>query len=92
MRTHWLAEAPLTRRAMYRFFRDTKDYGVDILLLSMADHRAHGRMYLRRCPTLDLIRQMFDAYFGQHAKWSRRRWSPGMTSCGHLPAAGQAGV
>jgi putative nucleotidyltransferase with HDIG domain len=43
MRPHWLAEAPLTRRAIYRFFRDTQDYGVDILLLSMADHLAtHG--------------------------------------------------
>ncbi len=50
MRPHWLAEAPLTRRAMYRFFRDTKDYGVDILLLSMADHLAtHG-------PEVDLPR------------------------------------
>jgi putative nucleotidyltransferase with HDIG domain len=71
MRPHWLAEAPLTRRAIYRFFRDTRDYGVDILLLSMADHLAtHGpdvdlHRWVQR---LDLIRQMFDAYFGQHAE------------------------
>jgi hypothetical protein len=69
MRPHWLAEAPLTRRAMYRFFRDTKDYGVDILLLSMADHLAtHGpevdlHNWVER---LGLISQMFDVYFSQH--------------------------
>jgi putative nucleotidyltransferase with HDIG domain len=70
MRPHWLAEAPLTRRAMYRFFRDTQDYGVDILLLSLADHLAtHGpdtelRRWVER---LGLIAQMLDAYFGRHA-------------------------
>jgi putative nucleotidyltransferase with HDIG domain len=43
MRPHLLAQSALTRRAMYRFFRDTRDYGVDILLLSLADHLAtHG--------------------------------------------------
>jgi putative nucleotidyltransferase with HDIG domain len=71
MRPHWLAEAPLTRRAMYRFFRDTKDYGVDILLLSMADHLAtHGpdvdlHTWVER---LGMIAQMFETYFGQHAE------------------------
>jgi putative nucleotidyltransferase with HDIG domain len=68
MRPHLLAEAPLTRRAMYRFFRDTKDYGVDILLLSMADHLAtHGsevdlHNWVER---LGLISQMFDVYFSK---------------------------
>ena len=71
MRPHWLAEAPLTRRAMYRFFRDTKDYGVDILVLSLADHLAtHGpavelRHWVER---LGLISQMFDGYFSRHAE------------------------
>jgi len=71
MRPHWLAEAPLTRRAMYRFFRDTKDYGVDILLLSMADHLAtHGpEVELHRwVERLGLIAQMLDVYFSQHAE------------------------
>ena len=71
MRPHWLAEAPLTRRAMYRFFRDTKDYGVDILLLSMADHLAtHGpdTDLPRWVERLGLISQMFDVYFSQHAE------------------------
>jgi tRNA nucleotidyltransferase/poly(A) polymerase len=71
MRPHWLAETPLTRRAMYRFFRDTKDYGVDILLLSLADHLAtHGpdvdqATWVER---LGMIAEMFDTYFSQHAE------------------------
>ncbi len=71
MRPHWLAEAPLTRRAMYRFFRDTQDYGADILLLSMADHLAtHGpdTDLQRWVERLDLIAKMLDAYFGRHAE------------------------
>lgn len=33
------AELP-TRRALYRFFRDTEDAGIDILFLNLADHLA----------------------------------------------------
>jgi poly(A) polymerase len=69
MRPHWLAETPLTRRAMYRFFRDTKDYGIDILLLSLADHLAtHGpdTDLQRWVERLGLISQMFDVYFSKH--------------------------
>jgi tRNA nucleotidyltransferase/poly(A) polymerase len=33
-------EPPLTHRAIYRFFRDCRDAGVDVLLLSLADHLA----------------------------------------------------
>jgi hypothetical protein len=69
MRPHWLAESPLTRRAMYRFFRDTGDYGVDILLLSMADHLAtHGpEVDLQNwVDRLGLIGQMFEVYFSKH--------------------------
>jgi putative nucleotidyltransferase with HDIG domain len=68
MRPHWLAEAPLTRRAIYRFFRDTGDCGVDILLLSLADHLAtHGPdVDLHRwVERLGLIAQMFDTYFSR---------------------------
>ena len=37
------AEAGVTRRAAYRFFRDTREAGVDVLLLALADHVAtHG--------------------------------------------------
>jgi poly(A) polymerase len=71
MRPHWLAEVPLTRRAMYRFFRDTKDYGVDILLLSMADHLAtHGPEIDRATwvERLGMIAEMFETYFSQHVE------------------------
>jgi hypothetical protein len=33
-------EPELTRRAVYRFFRDTREAGVDTCLLSLADHLA----------------------------------------------------
>jgi putative nucleotidyltransferase with HDIG domain len=69
MRPHWLAEAPLTRRAMYRFFRDTGDHSVDILLLSMADHLAtHGpdTDLQRWVERLDLISQLLDVYFSRN--------------------------
>jgi len=33
-------EAPVTRRAMYRFFRDTGDAVVDVLIFALADHLA----------------------------------------------------
>jgi tRNA nucleotidyltransferase/poly(A) polymerase len=37
------AESGVTRRAAYRFFRDTREAGVDVLLLALADHIAtHG--------------------------------------------------
>jgi putative nucleotidyltransferase with HDIG domain len=69
MRPHWLAEVPLTRRAQYRFFRDTKDYGVDILLLSMADHLAtHGPEVNQAAwgERLGMVAEMFVTYFSQH--------------------------
>ncbi len=66
MRPHHLAEALLTRRAIYRFFRDSKDYGVDILLLSLADHLAtHGPDLdqARWVARLGLMSEMLSAYF-----------------------------
>lgn len=37
------AESGVTRRAAYRYFRDTREAGVDVLLLALADHIAtHG--------------------------------------------------
>ena len=45
MRPQQLAEAEpgVTRRAAYRYFRDTGEAGVDVLLLALADHIAtHG--------------------------------------------------
>jgi len=66
MRPHHLMESGLTRRAMYRFFRDTGEAGVDVLLHSLADHLAtHGPdldpdRWARR---LELTRAMLDEYF-----------------------------
>jgi len=41
MRPLLLAAQPtVTRRAIYRFFRDTGDAGVDVVLHALADHRA----------------------------------------------------
>ena len=49
------AELP-TRRAIYRFFRDTEEAGIDILFLSLADHLA------TRGPNLNL------AHWREHAR------------------------
>ena len=41
MRPTWLAQQPsLTRRAIYRFFRDTGEYGVDAAIIALADYLA----------------------------------------------------
>lgn len=66
MRPHLLSETAVSRRAIYRFFKDTKDAGVDILLLSLADHLAtHGPELdqSRWVARLGLIEEMFTAYF-----------------------------
>ena len=68
MRPHLLAEAGVSRRAIYRFFRDTQDYGVDILLLSLADHLAtHGPDLdqARWVARLGFVSDMLTAYFVQ---------------------------
>ncbi|HZY41388.1 MAG TPA: HD domain-containing protein [Anaerolineae bacterium] len=68
MRPHQLADAGVSRRAIYRFFRDTQDYGVDILLLSVADHLAtHGPDLdqTRWVARLGLVSDMLTAYFVQ---------------------------
>lgn len=71
MRPHWLAQSALTPRAIYRFFRATRDYGVDILLLSLADHLAtHGPDVERErwAKRLELIQAMLAAYFERRAE------------------------
>jgi hypothetical protein len=67
MRPSWLLKSgPATRRAIYRFFRDTGDAGVDVVILALADQlatrgdtltREHWRDYL------GLARVMLDSYF-----------------------------
>jgi putative nucleotidyltransferase with HDIG domain len=75
LRPMQLANAPaatLSRRAVYRFFRDTGEAGVDIALLTLGDFLAHfgGQppptdRWERR---LDVSAQLFSAYFDQHAE------------------------
>ncbi len=58
-------EAP-SRRAVYRFFRDTGNAGVDILLINLADDWATYGPRLRMSywsRRLQLLPHMFDAYF-----------------------------
>ena len=67
MRPGWLLKEPsVTRRAIYRFFRDTGDAGVDVMILALADQlatrgdtltREHWRDYL------GLAHRMLDNYF-----------------------------
>ncbi len=69
MRPHHLLESGLTRRAAYRFFRDTGEAGVDVLLLSLADHLATYGPDLdpdRWARRLELTRAMLDEYFHRH--------------------------
>lgn len=67
MRPKWLAGVgKATRRAIYRFFRDTRASGVDVILLSMADTLA-----IRAVPTelagweaqLDITHRLLEAWF-----------------------------
>jgi putative nucleotidyltransferase with HDIG domain len=63
---------PITRRAVYRFFRDTGAAGVDIALMSLADFLAHyggnpppAELWERR---LSISAQLLSAYFESHAE------------------------
>jgi putative nucleotidyltransferase with HDIG domain len=66
MRPHQLMDDGVSRRAAYRFFRDTGEAGVDVLLLSLTDHLAtHGPdlnpdRWARR---LELTRALLHEYF-----------------------------
>jgi len=54
-------ENSVTRRAIYRYFRDTGDVGVDAVLLSLADHLAtwgpelRGKRWARRLDAAELL-------------------------------------
>jgi len=61
-----IKSAPVTGREVYRYFRDTDDAGIDVLMLALADQRAtrgdtlqvdHWREYL------ELTRHMLEHYF-----------------------------
>jgi putative nucleotidyltransferase with HDIG domain len=62
---------PVSRRAVYRFFRDTKIAGIDIGLISLADHLAtyegpgEGDQWQR---LIGVIAELFHQYFKQYTK------------------------
>ncbi len=56
----------ISRKAIYRFFRDTGESGVDLILLAMADTRAtyeHTLSQEHWAATLDVCRELFEAWF-----------------------------
>jgi hypothetical protein len=55
-----------SRKAIYRFFRDTLETGVDICLLSLADIRATNNNYLPEDTWkagLEVVRKMLESWF-----------------------------
>ena len=65
---HSHAESPLSRRTVFRYFRKTGVEGVDIAILSLADHLAttRGEATADFKRQLALTQQLFVAYFEQH--------------------------
>jgi len=72
MRPLLLAEEEVvTRRAVYRFFRDTGDAGVDTLLLCLADRLAKSGSNLRVAHwrrLVELVASMLADYYERHQK------------------------
>ncbi len=73
MRIHWLAagEEQPSPRAVYRFFRDTGEAGIDLCLLSLADTLAtYGVTILPACweRELAVCRQLLEAWFEQRQR------------------------
>lgn len=56
----------LSRKAMYRFFRDSGEAGIDLILLALADSRAtygHTLTQEHWAGTLDVCRTLLEAWF-----------------------------
>jgi len=56
----------MSRKAIYRFFRDTGEAGVDLILLALADTRATYEQNLTQdhwAATLDVCRALLEAWF-----------------------------
>ncbi|MFW6069226.1 MAG: HDIG domain-containing metalloprotein, partial [Chloroflexota bacterium] len=65
----FLDQNRVTRRAVYRFFRDTGDAGLDIVLLSLADHLAtyDGPGPAQQWHALQaVVRRLFTHFFEQY--------------------------
>jgi putative nucleotidyltransferase with HDIG domain len=71
MRPFYLAnDRAISRRAIYRFFRDTGTAGLDICLLALADHLAtkEGEADDHEWPLLlDVIEKLLDHYFTKYS-------------------------
>lgn len=68
---HLAQSDPLTRRAVYRYFRATGDAGVEVVLLSLADHLATWGPYLqaeRWTRRLEVAETLLIGYFEQREK------------------------
>lgn len=69
MRPTWLAQQPaLTRRAIYRFFRDTGEYGVDAAFVALADYLATWGPNLPADgwqKQVETVARLWEAYFEQ---------------------------
>lgn len=58
-------EKKLTHRAMYRFFRDTGEDGLSILIMALAD--AESKEYLEKgLPTIDTVKETIAKMFSVH--------------------------
>jgi hypothetical protein len=60
------AAQEISRRAIYRFFRDTGEAGVDLILLALADTRAtydHSMTQEHWIATLDVCRALLEAWY-----------------------------
>jgi hypothetical protein len=71
MRVHGMAsrkeaEQEISRRAIYRFFRDADASGIDLILLALADTRAtydHMLTQEHWAAVLDVSRELLEAWF-----------------------------
>lgn len=64
-------DGPVTRRAVYRFFRHTGSAGVEVVLLSLADHVATYGPTLepdRWARRLEVARSLLNHYFQRHGE------------------------
>jgi len=85
MRPLWLVQSkePLSRRAIYRFYRDTGPAGVDIALISLADTLATYGPTLPQelwVNQLEVVRALLQAWWEHPRKvYHLRHLLPGMT-------------
>lgn len=79
MRIHWLAKSGenVSKRAIYRYFRDLGAAGVDLVLLSLADKTATYGVTITPAEwqkELTVCRQLLDAWFNMHEEIIQPKW------------------